>query len=180
MVGFPFFDAATGSSGQGLSVAAGVAEAARLDGIDKRVYCIVGDGEAREGQIAEAFDHIAERGLTNVLPIFNCNEFGQADRVSHQQSAETLAKKLEAYGFDVRTIDGHKPEADQDRVRRVRRAQHGQRRKPMAVVAKTVKGWGAASIQGGGWHGKPPSGRGAAARARRARPDRRIELTTTL
>ncbi|MEM9663000.1 MAG: 1-deoxy-D-xylulose-5-phosphate synthase N-terminal domain-containing protein, partial [Planctomycetota bacterium] len=66
VVGFPFFDAATGSLGQGLSVAAGVAEAARLDGIDKRVYCIVGDGEAREGQIAEALDHIAERGLTNV------------------------------------------------------------------------------------------------------------------
>ena len=90
MEGFPFFDAATGSLGQGLSVAAGLGEAARLDGYDKRVYCIIGDGESREGQIAEALDYIVDRKLTNVLPIFNCNEFGQTDRVSPQQSADRL------------------------------------------------------------------------------------------
>src|SRR5690606_30112383 len=78
MEGFPFFDAATGSLGQGLSAAAGLAEAARLDGLDKRIYCIIGDGESREGQVAEALDFIIDRNLNNVLPIFNCNEYGQA------------------------------------------------------------------------------------------------------
>jgi transketolase len=115
MEGFPFFDAATGSLGQGLSVAAGLGDAARLDGLDRRIYCIIGDGEAREGQISEALDYIADRKLTNVLPIFNCNGYGQAGRVSDQQSAERLAKKLEAGGYFVQTIDGHSP----DQIKRV-------------------------------------------------------------
>jgi transketolase len=110
MEGFPFFDAATGSLGQGLSIACGIAEAARLDGYDKRVYCIIGDGEAREGQVAEALDYLVDRKLgKHVLPIFNCNEYGQADRVSPQQSPDVLAAKLEATGFDVKIIDGHAP-----------------------------------------------------------------------
>ncbi len=178
MEGFPFFDAATGSLGQGLSVAAGLAEAARLDGIDKRVYCIIGDGEAREGQIAEALDHIAERGLTNVLPIFNCNGWGQADRVGHQQSPEVLAKKLEAYGFDVRTIDGHKPEQIKKAMDEFADRSTGNGA-PMAVVAKTVKGWGAPSIQGGGWHGKPPAGE-ALQRALEELDQAGMDLTTSL
>jgi transketolase len=124
MEGFPFFDAATGSLGQGLSVAAGLAEAARSTA-DRRIYCIIGDGEAREGQIAEALDYVIDRKLTNVLTIFNCNEYGQADRVSGQQSAERLAAKLTAMGFKVKTIDGHNPDADQGRVRRVHRDVRG-------------------------------------------------------
>lgn len=178
MVGFPFFDAATGSLGQGLSVAAGLGEAARLDGIDKRIYCIVGDGEAREGQIAEAMDHIAERGLTNVLTIVNCNEYGQADRVSGQQSPERLAAKLSAYGFEVVTIDGHRPDQIRGALEKFAAASGGSG-KPMAVVARTVKGWGAPSIQGGGWHGKPPTGE-ALRRALEELDQRAIELTTSL
>src|SRR5690606_19348682 len=72
MEGVDFFDAATGSLGQGLSVAAVVAKASRIDGLDRRVYCIVGDGEAREGQVAEALDFIVDHQLTNVCTIFNC------------------------------------------------------------------------------------------------------------
>src|SRR5262249_5250267 len=109
MEGFPFFDAATGSLGQGLSVACGLGEAARLDGQDKRIYCIIGDGESREGQIGEALDYLMDHSVTNVLPIFNCNEYGQADRVSGQQSAERVAAKLAAYGYNVKNIDGHDP-----------------------------------------------------------------------
>ena len=176
--GFPFFDAATGSLGQGLSIAAGVAEAARMDEIDKRVYCIIGDGEAREGQIAEAMDMIVERGLTNVLPIFNCNEFGQADRVSHQQSPEKLAEKLTAYGFDVTTIDGHAPEQIIKALDAFAERSTGNGA-PMALVAKTVKGWGAPSIQGGGWHGKPPTGE-ALDRALAEIDEKRLELTSSL
>src|SRR5690606_21905350 len=80
--GFPFFPAATGSLGQGLSVAAGIAAAARLDGNRRRVFCIVGDGESREGQVWEALDFVAERSLTAVCPIFNCNGYGQTGQVS--------------------------------------------------------------------------------------------------
>ncbi len=177
MEGFPFFDAATGSLGQGLSVAAGLAEAARIDGIDKRIYCIIGDGEAREGQVAEALDIIVERKLNSVLPIFNCNEWGQAGRVSGQQSAERLAAKLEATGYKVLSIDGHSPKEIDDAF--VAFSKLTDQDPPMAIVARTVKGWGAPSIQGGGWHGKPPSG--DALQAAKAELDqRRVELTTAL
>ncbi|MEM1330378.1 MAG: transketolase [Planctomycetota bacterium] len=176
MEGFPLFDAATGSLGQGLSVAAGIAEAARLDKLDRKVYCIIGDGESREGQIAEALDYIVEKKLTAVLPIFNCNEYGQADRVSGQQSAERMADKLSAFGYSVRTIDGHDPaqiKAAFDEFA----ALDGET--PMAIVAKTVKGWGCPSLHGGGWHGKPASG-DALQRALQDLDERRLELTTAL
>jgi transketolase len=176
--GFPFFDAATGSLGMGLSVAGGIAKAARIDGIDKRVYCIIGDGEAREGQVAEALDFIVDHGLNNVLPIFNCNEFGQAGRVSAQQTPETLAKKLAAFGFEVVTIDGHSPEQIRDAFDRFAQVS-GTDGAPMAVVAKTVKGWGCPSIQGGGWHGKPPTG-DALQRALGELDELRLELTNAL
>ena len=81
-LGFPFFDAATGSLGQGLSVAGGLGAAARLDGLGKRIYCIIGDGESREGQIWEAMDFIADQRLDNVVAIFNCNTLGQSDFVA--------------------------------------------------------------------------------------------------
>jgi len=156
MEGFPFFDAATGSLGQGLSVAAGIAIAAQRRELDRRVYCIIGDGESREGQIAEALDLIMDERLSNVLPIFNCNEYGQAGQVSPQQSPERLSAKLEAAGFTVRTIDGHDPSAVKAAFDAF--TQLGPDDTPMAVVARTVKGWGAASLQGGGWHGKPATG----------------------
>jgi len=156
MEGFPFFDAATGSLGQGLSVAAGLGIAARNDGSDRRIYCIIGDGESREGQIWEAIDFIADHQLSNVLPIFNCNAYGQSAAVSHQQSAETIRKKLEAAGFTAIAIDGHDPKAIKQAFDSyIAGIAKGQL---TAIVAKTVKGWGAESMQGGGWHGKPASG----------------------
>jgi len=152
MEGVSFFDAATGSLGQGLSVAAGLGIAARADKTDRKIYCIIGDGEAREGQITEALDFIMDHNLTNVLPIFNCNAYGQAGAVSEQQSPERLARKLEAFGFEVVTIDGHNPTAIKESFDAFSGADRTQ---PMAVVAKTVKGWGAPSMQGSNWHGKP-------------------------
>jgi transketolase len=178
MEGFPFFDAATGSLGMGLSVAAGIGKAARIDGIDKRAYCIIGDGEAREGQISEALDFIVDHGLNNVLPIFNCNEFGQTGRVSGQQSPEKLAKKLEAFGFEVLSINGHEPSQVREAFDKFAE-RSGTDGAPMAVVAKTVKGWGCPSIQGGAWHGKPPSG-DALQRALGELDELRLELTNAL
>ncbi|MGD9690073.1 MAG: transketolase [Phycisphaerales bacterium] len=175
--GFPFFDAATGSLGQGLSVAAGLAEAAKLDGMDKRVYCIIGDGEAREGQIGEALDYIMDRRLSAVLPIFNCNGFGQADRVSDQQSAAKLRAKLEAMGFKVEEIDGHDPKQIKAALDKfVAGSASGN---PMAVVAKTVKGWGSAVLHGSGWHGKPATGE-QLQKALAELDQRRVELTSSL
>lgn len=179
MEGFPFFDAATGSLGQGLSVALGLGEAARLDGFDKHIYCIIGDGEAREGQITEAIDEMMDRTLVNVCPIFNCNQYGQADRVSDQQSSEKLKARLAAAGMHVVEIDGHNPEQIRKALKTFADRARANNGAPMAIIAKTVKGWGAPSIQGGGWHGKPPTG-DALQKALSELDQRRTELTTTL
>ena len=147
--GFPFFDAATGSLGQGLSVAAGLAAAARLDGLDRKFYCLIGDGESREGQITEAIDFIVDHNLTAVRMIFNCNGQGQSDYVSQQQSAEILTKKLQAFGCEVKVIDGH----SFDEIIPALEAEVFDR--PTAIVANTVKGWGSKELQSGNYHGKP-------------------------
>jgi transketolase len=148
--GMPFFDAATGSLGQGLSVAAGLALGARLDASPRRVFVVIGDGESREGQIWEALDFIVDHQLASVSAVFNCNGQGQAGNVSPQQSPERLAAKLNAFGWEVVTIDGHDPQA----VARAFDAAAGGRR-PTAIIARTIKGWGAPSLQQGNWHGKP-------------------------
>ena len=150
--GVSFFDAATGSLGQGLSVAAGLGLAAFADNTDRKIYCIIGDGEAREGQITEALDFIIDYSLTNVLPIFNCNSYGQAGAVSDQQSPTKIAAKLDAFGYEVAVIDGHEPNEIKECFDQFNKENRTQ---PMAVVAKTVKGWGAPTMQGGNWHGKP-------------------------
>src|SRR5215212_792553 len=124
-LGFPFFDAATGSLGQGLSVAAGLGCAAKADKIDRNIYCIIGDGESREGQIWEAADFIVDHALTNVIPIFNCNELAQSD--------EVLARKLEQYGYIVAMINGHQPREIADALNKLPVVKNGMR--PMAIVA---------------------------------------------
>tara|TARA_R110002096_G_scaffold344921_11_gene538346 strand:- start:29984 stop:31954 length:1971 start_codon:yes stop_codon:yes gene_type:complete len=179
MEGVDFFDAATGSLGQGLSVAAGVAKAARLDGTDRRVFCICGDGEVREGQVAEAMDFIVDHQLTNVCTIVNCNAYGQADRVSNQQSPEVLAAKFAAYGFEVVSIDGHAPDQIKTAFDRFIAVSADTNAKPIAVIATTVKGWGCPSLQGGGWHGKPATG-DALEKALAELNEARIDLTSAL
>ncbi len=148
-VGFPFFDSATGSLGQGPSAAGGLALAARVDKLDRRFYVIIGDAESREGQITEAMDFILDNKITAVKCIFNCNGQGQSEYVSHLQSAEMIAAVLKVKGFDVREIDGH----DMNQVMEALIAQPGE--KPIAIVAKTVKGWGSSQLMSGNYHGKP-------------------------
>ncbi|QDU33510.1 Transketolase 1 [Poriferisphaera corsica] len=151
--GFPFFDAATGSLGQGLSVAAGLAIAARADQLDKRIFVLIGDGESREGQIWEAVDFLKDHDLKAVCPIFNCNVYAQSDKVSPQQGWETTEKKLAAVGYEVLVIDGHDPKQIMDALNRHAEVQASGVGEPVAIVAKTVKGWGAESQQGNGHHG---------------------------
>ncbi len=148
--GFPFFDAATGSLGQGLSAGAGLALSARLRGIHKRIYVLIGDGESREGQIWEAADFIVDQNLTNVCAIFNCNGQGQADYVSAQQSPEVVQHKLAAFGWDARIIDGH----DADQIAAAL-ADVGKTGRPLAIVARTEKGWGVGALKAHTNHGKP-------------------------
>jgi len=148
-IGFPFFDAATGSLGQGLSIAAGLACATRLDETNRTIYCICGDGESREGQIWEALDFIVDHKLTGVRMIFNCNGQAQSDYVSPQQSPDALVKKLEAFGLDVKTIDGH----NWEEIFEALGAEATDR--PVAIVARTIKGWGVTELQKHTSHGKP-------------------------
>ena len=152
-LGIHFFDAATGSLGQGLSVAAGLGAAARMDKIDRNIYCIIGDGESREGNIWEAADFVVDHALTNVVPIFNCNDLAQSDYVSPQQSYQGLADKLHAFGFIVRVVNGHDPRDINNALNELHVIQNGQ--KPLAIVARTIKGWGAVAEQGMGKHGTP-------------------------
>lgn len=147
--GFPFFDSATGSLGMGLSVAAGLGLAAGLDGSPRRIFVIVGDGESREGQIWEAADFIVDRGLNNICAIFNCNGEGQAGAVSPQQLVERLEAKLRAFGWQTVVIDGHEPVQIEGALRRMGTGG------PLAVLAKTVKGYGVPKLLDGNWHGKP-------------------------
>jgi len=149
VLGFPFFDAATGSLGQGLSVAAGLSCAARLDGVPKRIFCLIGDGESREGQIWEAMDFCADHRLGGVVAIFNCNTLGQSDYVSSAQDWEHLAAKAAAFGARTEIIDGHDPAA----IEHALRIEDDSR--PLAVIARTVKGWGVPSLGGPGHHGTP-------------------------
>ncbi len=146
-LGFPFFDAATGSLGQGLSVAAGLALAARLTGSPRRVFCVCGDGEMREGQIAEAIDFVKDHHPGNLCLIVNSNRLAQSDYVSPEQSADVLQKKLRAAGWAVRRVDGHDVAALEAALSRFPKG------KPLAVIAETVKGWHVAELQGLGHHG---------------------------
>lgn len=150
--GFPFFDCATGSLGQGLSCACGLAIAARLNKITKNIFVIIGDSESREGQIWEALDFIMDQNLHTIIPVFNCNGAGQTGPVSRQQSITAIDKKLRAWGFRTIVIDGHNPGEILNGFRRARNATH-----PSAVLAKTIKGWGVNSLQSGNSHGKPLS-----------------------
>jgi len=149
-VGAKFFDSATGSLGQGASTAAGLGLAARLDSTGRRVFVLIGDGESREGQIWEACDFIIDHKLADVTLIFNCNGQGQSDYVSGQQSGATLSKKLRAFGFKVLRVNGHDPEAILSAL-----AEAGDSELPVAIVAKTVKGWGVRELKKHTYHGKP-------------------------
>lgn len=152
ILGFPFFDAATGSLGQGLSVSAGLATAARVRGLDKTTFCIMGDGEAREGQVWEAMDFVADHRLTSVVAIMNCNTLGQSDFVADAQGWQALEHKAEAFGWTTIVIDGHHPTEIEDTLRRRRDLGAG---RPLCVIARTVKGWGVPSLFGAGHHGVP-------------------------
>jgi transketolase len=144
----------TGSLGQGLSLAVGMALAARLDGRNHRTFCIMGDGEQQEGQVWEAAMEAAHYGLDAIIGIIDCNRLQIDGPVAEVMNVEPLADKYRAFGWDVLTIDGHDM---QQIVTVLEQAKRGTG-KPVLIIAETVKGKGVSFIEGvAGWHGKAPS-----------------------
>jgi len=147
-------DAATGSLGQGLSVAAGLAIGARLDKSPTRVYVLLGDGEMAEGQIWEAAEFAGHYKLDNLTVIADVNALGQSEPTMYQHDMETYRKKFESEGFATEVIDGHDVAAVLAALDRAK-ATKG---KPQAIVARTVKGHGVSFTAGKEkWHGKAMS-----------------------
>jgi len=147
----PAVEAATGSLGQGLSIAQGMALALKLDQRDARVFCICGDGEIQEGQIWEAAMSAPKFKLDNLTLIIDYNH-GQIDgRSDDVMSLEPLTDKWRAFNWDVKEVDGH----NRKDLRTVLSAKSS---KPQMIVAHTVKGKGVSFMEGViDWHGVAPN-----------------------
>lgn len=164
----PIVEASTGSLGQGLSVAQGLAMAAHLDGSPARVFCLIGDGEMQEGQIWEAALSAPKFGLSNLCVILDANN-GQIDgAVSEVMPIEPVADKWKAFGWNVIELDGHDMDAILKSLREARQIQEGGGKKPTFIIARTVKGKGVSFMEHKiEWHGVAPK----ADEARRAREE---------
>ena len=149
----PWTDVATGSLGQGMPIAAGVALAAReLDRLPYRVFTLCGDSEMAEGSIWEAVDHAGKEGLDNLVVIVDVNRLGQRGETMHGWDLASYAKRAEASGWHAIEIDGHDIAAI-DRAFSEAEATAG---RPTMIVAKTVKGYGASeTADKEGKHGQP-------------------------
>jgi len=147
----PGVDAATGSLGQGLSVGAGLAIGARLDGSSTRVYVLTGDGELAEGQVWEAAEFSGHYKLENLTVIADINALGQSEPTMYQHDMEIYRRKFESEGFDVQVIDGHDVAAVLAALDHAKSVKG----RPQAIVARTIKGHGVSFLAGKEhWHGK--------------------------
>lgn len=149
----PGIDMSTGSLGQGISVAVGMAKGAKFLGKDVNVYSVLGDGEIEEGQVWEAMMFAHQYKLDNLCIIIDCNGLQIDGPCSEVMSAEPIDEKVKAFGFDVITIDGN----DFDDLEKAFDAFH-KSNKPFAIIMKTVKGKGVSYMENQvGWHGKAPN-----------------------
>jgi transketolase len=146
-----FVDVATGSLGQGLSVGAGMARAARFDKLDYNTYVLLGDGEIAEGAVWEAASFAGYYKLNNLIAIVDANRLGQSEATAFGHDIGVYAKRFDAFGWRVETIDGHDIEEIAEVLGGV-----GLDDKPLVIIAKTYKGAGVSFLQDkDGWHGKP-------------------------
>ncbi|XP_063994514.1 transketolase-like protein 2 isoform X2 [Diachasmimorpha longicaudata] len=147
-----FIDVGTGSLGQGLSVAAGMAYVGKnFDRASYRVYCLIGDGESAEGSIWEALNFASHYKLDNLCAIFDINRLGQSEPTALQHNLEVYRKRLESFGFNALVVDGHDVE---ELVKAFHEAQTTKGR-PTAILAKTFKGKYFPNIEDlDNWHGK--------------------------
>lgn len=150
----PGIDMSTGSLGQGISTAVGMAKGAKYIGNDDiNVYTLLGDGEIEEGQVWEALMFASHYKLDNLCVIIDCNGLQIDGACKDVMSAEPVDKKLMAFGFDVVTINGH----DFDELENAFNRFHNSD-KPFAIIMKTVKGKGVSYMENQvGWHGKAPN-----------------------
>ena len=149
----PGIDMSTGSLGQGISVAVGMAKGAKYLGKDVNVYSVLGDGEIEEGQVWEAMMFAHQYKLDNLCIIIDCNGLQIDGPCSEVMSAEPIDEKVKAFGFEVVTVDGN----DFDELEKAFDAFH-KSNKPFAIIMKTVKGKGVSYMENQvGWHGKAPN-----------------------
>lgn len=145
MRALPGVEASTGSLGQGLSIGLGHALAAVVDGHDYRVYVMVGDGEANEGQVWEAAMSAAKYGVGHLTCIVDRNDYQQTGAVEEvMPSLEPLPEKWRAFGWDVLEIDGHDIESALAALREARSST----RRPTCIIAHTLKGKGLSPFEG--------------------------------
>ena len=150
----PGVDMSTGSLGQGVSAAAGMALAAKYQGKDCRVYTLLGDGEIQEGEVWEAMMFAHHYKLDNLCVIIDNNGLQIDGRVADVMSPYPIADKLRAFGFGVAEIDGH----DFDQMESAFAQARSAKGTPFAIVMKTVKGKGVSFMENqAGWHGKAPN-----------------------
>ena len=154
MKGIPGVDMSSGSLGQGVSCAAGMALAAKLDNKDYRVYAITGDGEIEEGQIWEAAMFAGFRKLDNLVVIVDNNNLQIDGCIEDVCSPHPIDKKFEAFNFHVIHMDAH----DFDSIRAAFKEARETKGMPTAIIAKSLKGKGVSFMEdNAGWHGKAPN-----------------------
>ena len=150
----PGVEVSTGSLGQGLSLAVGIALAAELNRKQHRTFCIMGDGEQQEGQVWEAAMEAAHYKLGNLVGIVDCNGLQIDGPVADVMNIEPLEEKYKSFGWDVVRINGH----DMKQVVWALSQNRDHTGKPLLVLAETVKGKGVSFMENiAGWHGKSPN-----------------------
>ncbi|XP_048252789.1 transketolase-like isoform X2 [Haliotis rufescens] len=153
-----FIDVATGSLGQGLSVAAGMAYTAKhFDKADYRTFCLIGDGESAEGSIWEAIAFASHYKLDNLVCIFDINRLGQSEPTSLGHDTDIYKRRMEAFGWNTTVVDGHDVEA----LSKVFFNAGTVKGQPTCIIAKTFKGKGCPGIEDmENWHGKALGAKG--------------------
>lgn len=150
----PGVDMSSGSLGQGISAAVGMALSAKLSGDSYRVYTLLGDGEIQEGQVWEASMFAASRKLDNLTVIVDNNNLQIDGSVDQVCSPYPIDEKFKAFGFHVICIDGN----DMEQIKKAFDEAKTVKGKPVAIIAKTVKGKGVSFMENQvGWHGKAPN-----------------------
>lgn len=154
MESLPGLDCSSGSLGQGLSIANGLAIAARQQGKTYRTYCLMGDGEVQEGQVWEAAMTAAHFGLDNVCAIVDNNGVQLDGTTAEIMGVEPLADKFRSFGWHVIEADGH----DLTALRLAFRLAAATKGRPTVIIAQTVKGKGVSFMENlCAWHGKAPN-----------------------
>lgn len=151
----PGVEVSTGSLGQGLSVAAGIAAGLKLDGKTQSVFALLGDGECQEGQVWEAAMFAAHRGLDNLVAIVDRNCLQIDGNTADVCDPGDLAAKFSAFGWTAVEVDGHDIPALVEALAAAKTARDG---RPHVLIARTVKGKGVSFMENqAGWHGKAPN-----------------------